>query len=134
NIFKASFDELVAVEEIGDKIAQSIIEFVLDPHNVELVNRLKVFGVQLAISEDVLAAQTDKLSGSTFVVSGVFETISRNELKAMIESNGGKVSSSISSKTAYVVAGANMGPSKYDKAMALGIPIISEQEFLQMIN
>ena len=95
--------------------------------------RLKSFGIQLALSEDVLANQTDKLKGQTFVVSGVFETVSRDELKKLIEDNGGKVSSSISSKTSYLVAGDKMGPSKRDKAEKLNISIISEQDFLNLI-
>ena len=131
---QATFDDLLAVEEIGEKIAQSIVNFFDTPDNLSLVDRLQSYGVQMAISEEVLADQTDKLQGQIFVVSGVFESLSRNELKALIEKNGGKVSSSISSKTSYVVAGDNMGPSKMQKANNLGIPIINEQEFLQFIN
>ena len=101
---------------------------------MEIVNRLKQFGVQLELSEEVLANQTNKLEGKSFVVSGVFESVSRNELKKLIEDNGGKVSSSISSKTSFVVAGDKMGPSKKDKANKLGIPLINEVEFLQKIN
>ncbi len=133
-LIEASYDSLIAVEEIGDKIAQSIIEFFSLTDHLELIERLKTYGVQLSISEEVLAGQTNKLDGGSFVVSGVFQGLSRNELKALIEKNGGKVSSSISSKTSFIVAGENMGPSKLQKANSLGIPIISEQEFLQMIN
>ena len=129
----ATIIDLVAVDEIGEKIAESVVDFFSSVGNMNIVNRLKAFGVQLELSEEVLANQTNKLEGNSFVVSGVFETVSRTELKKLIEDNGGKVSSSISSKTSYVVAGANMGPSKRNKADALNIPIIGEKDFLQMI-
>jgi DNA ligase (NAD+) len=99
-----------------------------------MVARLILYGLQLQLSEEALSNQTTQLEGLRFVVSGVFETVSRDELKALIDSNGGKVVSSISSKTSYVVAGANMGPSKRAKAENLKVPIISEQEFLTMID
>lgn len=133
NIAKASQSELIMVEEIGDKIAESVASFFTSEENLELIARLKSKGVQLEISADILAYQTDKLGGNIFVVSGVFEKVSREELKRLIEDNGGKVSGSISGKTNYVVAGENMGPSKKVKADSLGIPIISEDEFLEMI-
>ena len=101
--------------------------------NKDIIRRLQAYGVQLALTQDQLEGQTDKLKGKTFVVSGVFQNISRNELKKAIEDNGGKLSSSISSKTSFVVAGENMGPSKKVKAEKLGVPLISEQEFLGMI-
>ena len=129
----ATIIDLVTVDEIGEKIAESVVDFFSSVGNMNIVNRLKAFGVQLELSEEVLANQTNKLDGNSFVVSGVFETVSRTELKKLIEDNGGKVSSSISSKTSYVVAGANMGPSKRNKADALNIPIIGEKDFLQMI-
>ncbi|WP_109097611.1 NAD-dependent DNA ligase LigA [Aquimarina sp. AU58] len=132
-IIEASEEELVNVDEIGIKIAQSVVEFFASEENKNLINRLKQYGVQLEISAEKLANQTDTLQGQTFVVSGVFEKVSRNELKKMIEDNGGKISSSISSKTSFIVAGANMGPSKLEKAKALEIPIISEDEFLSKI-
>ena len=97
------------------------------------MERQKKYGVQLQISAEKLAGQTDKLAGNTFVVSGVFAQVSRNELKKLIEDNGGKVSSSISSKTSYVVAGENIGPSKLAKAESLGVKIISDEEFLGML-
>ncbi|NDV44038.1 NAD-dependent DNA ligase LigA [Flagellimonas sediminis] len=130
----ASKEELVAVDEIGDRIAESVISFFSDPTNVEIINRLKSYGLQFSLSEEQLENQTDKLKGQTFVVSGVFEALSRDELKKLIEDNGGKVASSISSKTSFVVAGDNMGPSKKTKAESLGVPIISEQEFLQKLE
>lgn len=133
-LMTADYDTLIAVDEIGGKIAESIIEFSNDLGNIQLVNRLKSYGVQLQVSEEDLAGQTDKLQGKVFVVSGVFHQMSRNELKKAIEDNGGKVSSSISKKTTYVVAGDNMGPSKKTKAENLGVSIISEEDFIEMIN
>lgn len=133
NLMTADFETLVAVDEIGDKIAESIIEFSNDLSNIQLVDRLKSYGVQMQVSEEDLANQTDKLQGKVFVVSGVFHQMSRNELKKAIEDNGGKVSSSISKKTDYVVAGDNMGPSKKTKAEGLGVAIISEQDFIGML-
>lgn len=132
-IVNASEAELEAVDEIGERIALSVVEFFGAAENREIVERLKQYGVQLQISAEKLAGQTDKLSGNTFVVSGVFAQVSRNELKKLIEDNGGKVSSSISAKTSYVVAGENMGPSKLAKAESLGVKIISEEEFLGML-
>jgi len=133
-IIVATEEELVNVDEIGIKIAQSVREFFDTESNRALVSRLVSYGVQLQISAEKLANQTDTLKGQIFVVSGVFEKVSRNELKKLIEDNGGKVSSSISSKTTYVVAGANMGPSKLEKANKLEITIISEDDFLNLIG
>ncbi|WP_114491506.1 NAD-dependent DNA ligase LigA [Candidatus Ulvibacter alkanivorans] len=133
-IATASEDELTAVDEIGSKIAESVVAFFSEEKNKAIIDRLKHYGVQLEISAEKLANQTNVLEGNTFVVSGVFTTVSRTELKKLIEDNGGKVSGSISGKTNYVVAGENMGPSKKTKAEDLGIPIISEAEFLQMIS
>ncbi|MFT5217085.1 MAG: DNA ligase (NAD+) [Glaciecola sp.] len=130
---QATIIDLVTVDEIGIRIAESLVDFFISKENVHIINRLKGFGIQLALSEDVLANQTDKLKGKTFVVSGVFETVSRDELKKRIEDNGGKVSSSISSKTSYLVAGDKMGPSKRAKAETLNVLIISEQDFLNSI-
>lgn len=130
---EATIIDLVTVDEIGNRIAESVVDFFTSEENRHIIDRLKRFGVQLALSEDVLANQTDKLKGQTFVVSGVFETVSRDELKKLIENNGGKVSSSISSKTSYLVAGDKMGPSKREKADKLNISIISERDFLSFI-
>ncbi|MBT8273830.1 MAG: NAD-dependent DNA ligase LigA, partial [Bacteroidia bacterium] len=132
-IINASMDELVNVEEIGDKIAESVREFFDSEVNRGIIERLRQFGVQLEISAEKLAHQTNKLQGRSFVVSGVFESVSRDELKKLIEDNGGKVGSSISSKTSFVVAGDKMGPSKLQKANALGIPIIDEYKFKEML-
>ncbi len=127
-----SEEELVKVDDIGETIAKSVVSFFQNPINLKLIERLKNAGVQLKISEEELKGQTTILQGKTFVVSGVFHKISRNELKKLIETNGGKVASSISKKTTHIVAGENMGPSKKAKAETLNIPIISEEEFLQM--
>lgn len=130
----ASQEDLVSVDEIGEKIAESVVDFFAVEENRAIVNRLKTHGLQLAISEEELAGQTEKLNGNTFVISGVFEKVSRSDLKKMIEANGGKVTGSISAKTNYLVAGENMGPSKLAKAEKLGTHIISEDEFLAMVE
>ena len=109
------------------------MSFFASEKNRCIINSLKEMGVQLTLSDEVLANQTDKLKGQTFVVSGVFETDSRTELKKLIEDNGGKVSSSISSKTTFLVAGDKMGPSKLEKANKLSIPIVNEKDFLQTV-
>ena len=129
----ASLEDLIAVDEIGERIAQSVVEFFGSEQNRELVDRLKEYGVQLELDAAVLENQTEKLKGNTFVISGVFTQVSRTELKKLIEDNGGKASGSISSKTNYLVAGENMGPSKREKAEKLNVPIITEAEFLDMI-
>ena len=132
-IAQASIMDLILVDEIGDKIAQSVVQFFENQENIRIIDRLKSYGVQLESGEeDVLLSE--KLKGKTFVVSGVFEIYSRDELKKAIEDNGGKVGSSISSKTDYVIAGDNMGPSKLEKANQLKIAIISELDFKQMID
>ncbi|NND15047.1 MAG: NAD-dependent DNA ligase LigA [Eudoraea sp.] len=133
-LMNATLEDLLRVDEIGERIAQSVIRFFGDERNQDIIERLRRYGLQLSLSEDQLANQSDTLKDKTFVVSGVFENISRNDLKKLIEDNGGKVSSSISSKTSFVVAGANMGPSKKVKAEDLGITILSESEFLAMLN
>ena len=132
-IAKASMMDLVLVDEIGEKIAQSVVQFFDNQKNIIIIDRLKQYGVQLESGvEGELVSE--KLKGKTFVVSGVFEIYSRDELKKAIEDNGGKVGSSISSKTDYVIAGENMGPAKLDKAIQLKITIISESDFKQMLD
>ncbi|OUS00697.1 DNA ligase (NAD(+)) LigA [Flavobacteriales bacterium 33_180_T64] len=133
-ITQASIEDLVAVDEIGGRIADSVVEFFSSEENRSIIDQLKAFGLQLELSAEALAGQTDKLKGLSIVVSGVFETVSRTELKKLIEDNGGKVSSSISSKTNYLVAGDKMGPSKRAKAETLGVAIISEKDFLSKLN
>ena len=132
-LMDSTSEELIQVDEIGERIAASVTQFFSSEKNKEIISRLNNFGLQLALSEDQLANQTNKLSGSIFVVSGVFYKVTRNELKKLIEDNGGKVSSSISSKTTFIVAGDNMGPSKKEKAEKLNITIISESEFLERL-
>lgn len=133
-IATASLMDLILVDEIGDKIAQSVIEFFENQDNCDTIDRLKTAGVQMAIDESKSTVVSSILEGKIFVVSGVFEKFSRDDLKKAIEDNGGKVGSSISAKTDYVVAGANMGPAKLEKANQLKIPIISEDDFLGMIS
>lgn len=132
-LMTASVEELIAVDEIGGRIAESVVQFFAEEKNQETIARLKSHGLQFSLSEEQLKGQSEKLKGKTFVVSGVFETLERNELKKLIEDNGGKVSSSISSKTSFLVAGDKMGPSKRTKAENLGVPIISEHDFLEMV-
>ncbi|WNH11693.1 NAD-dependent DNA ligase LigA [Thalassobellus suaedae] len=133
-IANASEEDLVNVDEIGVKIAQSLVAFFSSEKNVSIIERLKSFGVHLEMSAEQLIGQTNKLQGQSIVITGVFESISRNELKKLIEDNGGKVSSSISSKTSYIIAGDNMGPSKREKAEKLNILLINEYEFLQKLK
>jgi DNA ligase (NAD+) len=131
---KATLEDLILVDEIGERIAKSVIEFFENEENRAIIERLRLCGVQLEIVEKVNPNATTKFLGKTFVVSGVFEQFSRDDLKKAIEDNGGKVGSSISSKTDYVVAGDNMGPSKLEKATKLNIAILSEDDFIKMRN
>lgn len=131
---KASLLELVMVDEIGERIAQSVVEFFENDQNKKAIEKLKHVGIQFETVEKFNPNATTKLSGKTFVVSGVFEQFSRDDLKKAIEDNGGKVGSSISAKTDYVVAGDNMGPAKLEKANVLKIPIISETDFMAMLD
>lgn len=130
---QATLLDLVLVDEIGERIAQSVMEFFQNADNKSIVARLKSFGVQFETVEKINPNATNKLGGKTFVVSGVFSSFSRDELKKAIEDNGGKVGSSISAKTDFVVAGENMGPAKLEKASQLKIAILSEPDFIQMI-
>ena len=132
-IAHASMMDLILVDEIGDKIAQSVIQFFDNQENRLIIERLKQYGVQLESGAEE-ALLSEKLKGKTFVVSGVFELFSRDELKKAIEDNGGKVGSSISAKTDFVIAGDNMGPAKLEKANQLKIAIISEVDFKQMLS
>ena len=131
---QATLMDLVLVDEIGERIAQSVIDFFENAENRLIIERLKEYGIQFEIVEKVNLNATEILVGKVFVVSGVFTEFSRDDLKKAIEDNGGKVGSSISAKTNYVVAGANMGPAKLDKANKLNIPIISETDFMAMIK
>ena len=131
---EASFETLVGVDEIGERIAQSVLDYFKDERNVRIVERLESYGLKMAIDESVLANKSDKLKGLTIVISGTFARHSRDEYKAMIEQHGGKNTGSISKKTNYLLAGENMGPSKLEKATALGIKILSEDEFLNLLS
>lgn len=129
----AGLQDLVSVDDIGERIAQSVVSFFHDMRNVNLIERLRNAGLQMKMNVDTKKA-SDKLKGKTIVISGVFKKHSRDEYKKMIEDNGGKNAGSISSKTSFVLAGDNMGPSKLEKANALGVKIINEEEFLDMLG
>ncbi|MDP5200520.1 NAD-dependent DNA ligase LigA [Flavobacterium sp. DG2-3] len=131
---QASLMDLVLVDEIGERIAKSVIEFFENEENRKIIERLKSYGIQFEIEEKINPNATDKFAGKTFVVSGVFSQFSRDELKKAIEDNGGKVGSSISAKTDFVVAGDNMGPAKLEKATKLNITILSEDDFINKLN
>lgn len=134
NIMSATAEQLACIDEIGEVIAESVEDYFKVPANRELVERLRSFGLQMEISKEKAALKTDKLAGKIIVISGTFEKHSREELKELIELNGGKNSSSISSKTDFILAGANMGPAKEEKANKLGIKMINEDEFLELIK
>ncbi len=133
-LMKANFEELIAVDEIGERIAQSIIAYFSKDEHIELINFLKAEGLQFEAEIKEIILEGDQLKDKTFLISGVFEKFSREELKEKIEKNGGKMVSSISAKLNYLVAGANMGPSKLQKAQSLNIPIITDEELLKMIE
>jgi DNA ligase (NAD+) len=133
-LMKANFEELIAVDEIGERIAQSIMAYFSKDEHIELINFLKSEGLQFEAIIKEVVLEGDQLSGKTFLISGVFEKFSRDELKEKIEKNGGKILSSISAKLNYLVAGENMGPSKLQKAQSLNIPIITDEELIKMIE
>ncbi|AEW21253.1 DNA ligase (NAD+) [Tannerella forsythia 92A2] len=130
---QASLESLIQTDEIGERIAQSVIDFFADERNRNMIDRLKEYGLQMALQEDAPATRSEKLNGLAFVISGTFTRHSRDEYKAMIEQNGGKNTGSISGKTDYLLAGANMGPAKLAKAEKMGIKIINEEEFLNIL-
>jgi DNA ligase (NAD+) len=134
NIEKATVEELTAIGDIGGRIAESIRLYFTNPQHIELVGRLKEKGLQMSLDESVIANRSDKLEGLSIIISGTFEKHSRDQLKKMIEQNGGKNVSSISKNTSYMLAGSNVGPSKLDKVEKLKIPIISEDEFLELLK
>ena len=133
-LFRAQTDTLIKVDDIGEKIAQSVVSYFQNPQNKALVERLQTAGLQMKQSVEQLAERTDKLAGQSVVISGVFTHHSRDEYKALIEKHGGKNTGSISSKTSFILAGESMGPSKLEKAKKLGIRLVNEDEFLQMIE
>ena len=134
NLASATLDDLMKVNGVGQVIAQSVVSFFADEKNRQLIERLRAHGVQMALSEEELTAHSDTLAGQSIVISGVFTHHSRDEYKAMIERHGGKNVGSISAKTSFVLAGANMGPAKLEKAQKLGVRIMNEDEFLQLIE
>lgn len=131
---QATVEDLVQVDEIGERIAQSVVDFFRKEENIEIINKLKLFGIQFEQKQNTSVSGSDKLKGLTIVISGTFEKYSRDEYKGLIEANGGKNSGSISAKTNYLLAGANMGPAKLEKAQKLGVAILNEDEFLKMIE
>ncbi len=133
NLQKATVEELTNIDEVGTRIAQSVVNYFSNPKHIEWINRLKEAGLQFELSEEKLAANTDKLKGLSIVITGTFSLHSRDEYKEMIEQNGGKNVGSVSAKTSYLLAGENVGPVKLEKAGKLGIKIINEEEFLKMI-
>ncbi|HCN82183.1 MAG TPA: DNA ligase (NAD(+)) LigA [Sphingobacteriaceae bacterium] len=134
SLMNASFEELITAEEIGERIARSILEYFEDPKHLAQIAELRRHGLQFETNEQEVVLESDKLAGKTFIISGVFADYSRDELTQLIESHGGKILSGISGKLNYVVAGDNMGPSKLEKAQKLNIPIISDKEVLEMIG
>jgi DNA ligase (NAD+) len=133
-IAAATLDDLLQADGVGEVIAQSIINYFRDEKNRDIVARLRGYGVKMALDEEVLSNHTDRLAGKSIVISGVFERHSRDEYKALIEQHGGKNVGSISAKTSFILAGANMGPAKLEKAQKLGIDIVDEPSFLTMIG
>jgi DNA ligase (NAD+) len=129
---QATFESLTGTDEIGERIAQSVIAYFADERNREIVRRLKEYGLQMSLREEALSARSDKLKGLTFVISGTFSQHSRDEYKSMIERLGGKNAGSVSGNTDYILAGDNMGPAKLAKAEKLGVKIINEEEFLKL--
>jgi len=134
SLMNASYEELISVDEIGERIAESIIEYFKEPRHKEQIEALRIHGLQFESVQYTIELASNKLEGKSFIISGVFEKYSRDELKDLIEANGGKILSSISAKLNYLVAGDNMGPSKLEKAVKLQIPIISDQELVEMLQ
>ena len=133
-LMQATREQLMAVDEVGERIADSVLAWCADPRNRDIVERLRAQGLRMALTDDQLQAHSDRLAGMTVVVSGKFSRHSRDEYKAMIEQNGGKNTGSVSSKTSLILAGENMGPEKLKKAEKLGIRIVGEDEFLAMLS
>ena len=130
----ATLEELLEIDGIGEVMAKSIITYFHNEENMQIVERLRSYGLQMALSREQMENASDLLLGKSIVISGVFQHHSRDEYKMMIEQNGGKNVGSISGKTSFILAGDNMGPSKLQKAEKLGIRIVSEDEFLEMIK
>ena len=130
----ATMQQLMDIDGVGEVIAKSVITYFANPVNQEIVERLRSYGLQMQLSEEQIEGTSDKLSGKSIVISGVFAKHSRDEYKALIEKNGGKNVGSISGKTSFILAGDNMGPSKLQKAEKLGVPLVDEATFLDMIG
>ena len=133
-LMTATLDQLTQIDGIGEVMAKSVISYFHTPENVEIVERLRAYGLQMSLSEEQMSSATNILAGKSIVISGVFQKHSRDEYKALIEQHGGKNVGSISGKTSFILAGDNMGPAKLQKAEKLGVAIVSEDEFLQMIG
>ena len=133
-IMNATAEQLMLIDGVGERIAKSVEAYCRDERNVQIVNRLRDFGLQMRVNEEALAGRSDRLAGMSIVISGVFQKHSRDEYKEMIEKNGGKNVGSVSAKTTFILAGDNMGPAKLEKARSLGVNIINEDEFLQMLT
>ena len=131
---EATLEELTATPDVGERIAASVVKYFSDPRNIEIVERLKNYGLQMEVGEETAALQTEKLKGLSIVISGTFAHHSRDEYKEMIERNGGKNVGSVSKKISFILAGENMGPSKLEKAAALGVKLMTEDEFLKMLE
>lgn len=134
SLINASLDDLLEIDGIGEVMAKSILSYFHNEENLKMVERLRQYGLQMSLSEEQLQGTSDKLAGKSIVISGVFSHHSRDEYKTLIEQHGGKNVGSISGKTSFILAGDNMGPSKLQKAEKLGIPIVNEDEFLEMIK
>ena len=134
SLMNASIEQLTATDDIGERIAGSLVDFFARESNRELVKRLIDAGVKFTLDKEIVENKTDKLKGKSIVISGVFEKHSRDEYKGMIERNGGKNVGSVSKSTSFILAGANMGPTKLEKAQKLGVALISEDEFLSMLE
>jgi DNA ligase (NAD+) len=134
NLIEKTKEDLIKIDEIGDRIADSVVDYFSNDEHLKMIDFLEKQGVQFHLSEEQLTNRTEKLAGLNIVISGTFQKFSRDELKKLIEQNGGKNTGSISKNTSYVLAGENMGPSKLERANSLGIPVISEDDFLKMIQ
>ena len=134
NLENAAVESLITVDEIGERIAQSVVSYFSDERNIKVVERLKAYGLQMAVSDDKIQTKSEILAGKTIVISGTFSKHSRDEYKTLIEQNGGKNSGSVSAKTSFILAGENMGPEKRVKADKLNITLMNEDEFLELIH
>jgi DNA ligase (NAD+) len=133
-LMTASVEELMSIDEIGESIAQSLVAYFAQDENKQLIADLQEIGLQMEVDEQMQQAGSEALKGKTIVISGTFTAFSRDELKNIIELHGGKNTGSISKNTSFIVAGENMGPAKKEKADALGVPMLSEQEFIELIQ